>query len=352
MDTKWKLDKLLGDTRCDITDMETAIMHKLQDSILEHADVLLSVLDLSAELDCLLSLAACAREYNYIRPTITEDNIIEIEGGRHPIQEVCCSTFVPNDVQSNQQYGKIKILTGPNACGKSVYLKQVALIVFLAQIGSFVPAEKAKLGLVDRIFTRIRSLESVSVGLSTFMIDINQMAEALKSAGQRSLCIVDEFGKGTDMIDGLSLLCSSLKYWIDKGDNCPHVFLSTHFHSIIHQHLIPRSPLIKYLTLETLHNGEELVFLYQLVEGHTSSSYACHVAAQAGLPEDIVKRGNEASNLIRQCKPLQRRDTADAETQLKRCQIIVNKFLELDLDTVDIKAFLTDFVLPASEGKL
>ncbi|XP_053395612.1 LOW QUALITY PROTEIN: mutS protein homolog 5-like [Mercenaria mercenaria] len=347
-----ELDTLLGDTRCDITDMETAIMHKLQNNILKYSSLLLTVLDICAELDCLLSLAACAREYSYCRPTITDEIVIKVVNGRHPIQEVCCSTFVPNDIQSNTEYGKIKILTGPNACGKSVYLKQVALIVFLAQIGSFVPAEAATLGLVDRIFTRIRSLESVSVGLSTFMIDINQMAEALRSAGEMSLCIVDEFGKGTDMVDGLSLLCSSLKHWIEQGNKSPHIFLSTHYHGIIKQSLIPREPNVKYLTLETLHNGEELVFLYQLVEGHTTSSYACHVATQAGLPSTVVKRGMEVSQLIRRCKPVQRHDTVATETQFKRCQTIVNKFQELDLETADIKSFLTGFVLPAIEGKL
>ncbi|XP_052239261.1 mutS protein homolog 5-like isoform X3 [Dreissena polymorpha] len=346
------LDSMLGDTKCDITDMETAIMYRLQDIVLEHSRVLLATLDLAAELDCLLALAACAREYKYVRPTITEENVIEIEGGRHPIQELCCSTFVPNDVQSNSEYGRIKVLTGPNACGKSIYLKQVALIVFMAQIGSFVPAEEAHIGLVDRIYTRVRSLESVSVGLSTFMIDINQMSEALRNAGENSLCIVDEFGKGTDMIDGLAILCASIKHWVGQGTSCPHVLVSTHFHTMIQRHLLPRSPLIKYLTLETLENGVELVFLYQLVEGQTSFSYACHVAAQAGLPSDIVKRGIEVSELLRQCKPVQRVDTLDTDTQNKRCEAIVQQFLALDIETADIKAFLSQCVLPTFEGKL
>ncbi|XP_052240640.1 mutS protein homolog 5-like [Dreissena polymorpha] len=270
----------------------------------------------------------------------------------HPIQELCCSTFVPNDVQSNSEYGRIKVLTGPNACGKSIYLKQVALIVFMAQIGSFVPAEEAHIGLVDRIYTRVRSLESVSVGLSTFMIDINQMSEALRNAGENSLCIVDEFGKGTDMIDGLAILCASIKHWVGQGTSCPHVLVSTHFHTMIQRHLLPRSPLIKYLTLETLENGVELVFLYQLVEGQTSFSYACHVAAQAGLPSDIVKRGIEVSELLRQCKPVQRVDTLDTDTQNKRCEAIVQQFLALDIETADIKAFLSQCVLPTFEGKL
>ncbi|KAL4235524.1 MutS protein 5 [Mactra antiquata] len=321
-------------------------------SILEHTSTLLDVLDVAAQLDCLLSLATCANEYNYVRPTITDYNVIEIIGGRHPIQEMCCHMFVPNDIQSNNDYGRIKILTGPNACGKSVYLKQVPLIIFLAQIGSFVPAESAKIGLVDRIYTRIRSIDSVSVGLSTFMIDINQMSDALRNAGKMSVCIVDEFGKGTESIDGMSLLSSSIKYWLDKGINCPHVFVSTHFHGIIHHNLIPRSPMVKYLTLETLHNGEELVFLYQLIEGHTSSSYACHVASQAGLPDHIVKRGIQVSELINQGKSVQRGDTVDHDCQLKRCETVVKGFLDLDLESANFRSFLSQFVLPTMDGKL
>lgn len=265
---------------------------------------------------------------------------------------MCCSPFVPNDIQSGSDYGSIKVLTGPNACGKSVYLKQVAVIVYIAHIGCFVPAESASIGPIDRIFTRIQSLDSVSVGLSTFMIDINQMSQALKSATEKSLVVVDEFGKGTDMVDGMSLLCGCLMYWLDMAALCPHIYVSTHFHSLIHQHHLPKSPRIKYMTLETLHNGEELLFLYHLIEGHANSSYAGHVAIQAGLPQEIVKRGTEVSDLIRQNKPIEKVDTKGSDTQLKRCFLIVDKFLELDLDNDDLSAFLTNFVLPTSEGKI
>ncbi|XP_078316540.1 mutS protein homolog 5-like isoform X2 [Crassostrea virginica] len=244
-----ELDVLLGDTQCEITDQETAIMHKLQNAILESYRTLTEVQDLCAELDCLLSLAASATEFNYVKPSVVTEDVIDIKGGRHPIQEVCCSPFVPNDTLSNQSYGKMKVLTGPNASGKSVYLKQVALIVYLAHLGSFVPAESAVIGCVDRIFTRIRSLDSVSVGLSTFMIDVNQMSEALRDATARSLVVVDEFGKGTELVDGMALLCACLSFWIDKGKSCPHTLVSTHFHSIIHQQLLPESPMLKFMEL-------------------------------------------------------------------------------------------------------
>lgn len=347
-----ELDRLLGDTQCDIQDQETSIMHKLQNSILEHTKALLEVLELCGELDCLLAFATCAKEFSYVKPKLVPENVIDIKSGRHPLQELCCSPFVPNDVCSGQDYSNIKILTGPNACGKSVYLKQVAVIVYMAHIGSFVPAESASIGPIERIYTRIQSLDSVSVGLSTFMIDINQMSQALKSATGSSLIIIDEFGKGTEMVDGMSLLCGCLTYWLEMGNRCPHVFVCTHFHSLINQHLLPKSPKIKYMTLETVHDGEELLFLYHLVEGHTNSSYASHIALQAGLPQEIVKRGNEVSELIRQNKPIEKVDTEGTDTQYKRSKMIVDRFLELDLDNDDLISFLSNEVLPISEGQI
>ncbi|KAL5016536.1 hypothetical protein ScPMuIL_006125 [Solemya velum] len=347
-----ELDQLLGDTQCEITDHETSIMHRLQNMILEHSNVLMDVMDLAAELDCLMSLADCAREFGYVRPTMVTNAIIEIKNGRHPLQELCCTPFVPNDTLSGEANSKMKILTGPNASGKSIYLKQVALIVFLAHTGSFVPAKSAVIGLVDRIYTRIRTLESVSVGLSSFMIDINQMSDSLRGATHNSLVIVDEFGKGTEMVDGLALLTSSLSFWLDKGDNCPHVFVSTHFHSLIQDKLLQRSPLLQYMTMETLHDGEELVFLYQLVEGHTNSSYASHIASQVGLPREIIKRGIEVSDLIQRNQPVHRVDSPGTDEQYKRCAKIVDRFLSLDLCNDDLKSFLENYVLPVSKGQL
>ncbi|XP_048763209.2 mutS protein homolog 5-like [Ostrea edulis] len=347
-----ELDALLGDTQCEITDQETAIMHRLQNAILESFRTLTEVQDLCAELDCILSLAASAKEFNYVKPAVVNEDVINIKGGRHPIQEVCCSPFVPNDTLSDQAGGKMKVLTGPNASGKSVYLKQVALIVYMAHIGSFVPAESAVIGCVDRIFTRIRTLDSVSVGLSTFMIDVNQMSEAIRDGTERSLIVVDEFGKGTELVDGMALLCACLSFWIEKRESCPHVLVSTHFHSIIHQQLLPESPMVKFMTMDSLTEEGELLFLYQLVEGHAKSSYASHVALQAGLPEKIIQRGVEVSELIRQNRPVYAIDKVDSETHFKRSEIIVKKFLDLDLETDDLEGFLQDFVLPTSEGKL
>lgn len=342
------LDAKLGDTQCEITDQETQIMHRLQNSILEKSAVLYSVMEYAAELDCLLAFAASAKDNNYVCPTLTNDNTIKIHAGRHPLQEVCVTTFVPNDTLSSTKDGKMKFLTGPNASGKSVYLKQVGCISFMAHIGSFVPAESATICMLDGLHTRIHTQQSISVGLSTFMLDLNQMATALKSATRSSLVIIDEFGKGTDVADGTSLLVAILRHWLDLGDDCPHLFISTHFHSILKQGLLPPSPHLRCQTMEVLQNGTEMVFLYQLTDGQADYSYASHISSMAGLPDEIIERGQQVSELLKENKPIPRIDEDKAEAQLTRYQAMVEKLMNVDLNNVNIKEFLHNFV-PESE---
>ncbi|XP_078658061.1 mutS protein homolog 5-like isoform X1 [Branchiostoma floridae x Branchiostoma belcheri] len=345
-----ELDALLGDTQCEITDHETSIMHKLQNTILDHASVLLDVMDCVAEMDCLIAFASVAKDNNYVRPELSKDSGIRIVGGRHPLQEMCVSPFVPNNTALGGSGHRLSVLTGPNASGKSVYLKQVGLIVFLAQIGSFVPAESAVVGLVDRIFTRIHTRESVSVGLSTFMIDLNQVSLALRCTTAQSLVLFDEFGKGTATVDGISLMTASLCHLLSRGAGCPLTIVSTHFHGLVKQNLLPSSQYLTYQMMETLQDGEQLVFLYQLVEGVADSSYACTIAAQVGLPSELISRGAEVSELIRTNQPVHRVDTASTETQYQRCSEVVKEFLTLDLEKRDLVDFLKKFVSPKSQG--
>ncbi|CAG5115808.1 unnamed protein product, partial [Candidula unifasciata] len=343
-----ELDRILGDTQLEILDMEVAIMHHLQDIILEKTQLMLDVMELASELDCLMALATCANEFGYVFPTLIEETVLDIKNGRHPLQELCCSPYVPNHTNMGGQHTKMKLLTGPNACGKSVYLKQVGLIVFMAHIGSFVPAEEARIGPVDKIFTCIKSVESVSGGLSAFMQENVQVSEALRLATSNSLILLDEFGKGTEATDGIALLTAVIKFWITQGSDCPLVLVSTHFHSIIQQQLLPPSTQLQFLTFDTVMNGEELVFLYQMKEGHTSSSYAFNIALQVGLPPAIVKRGKEVSDLLLQNKPIPRLRDVSADLQYERCEKIVNAFLKLDLDKDDLQGFLKGYVLPLS----
>ncbi|XP_029213276.2 mutS protein homolog 5-like isoform X3 [Acropora millepora] len=339
-----ELDNLLGDTQCEITDHETAIMHRLQTVILEHTKVLVDVMDCCAELDCLISLALCARENNYVCPQLTTSSVLNIEQGRHPLQELCVSQFVPNDSIFCKESSRLKILTGPNASGKSVYLKQVGLIVFLAHIGSFVPADSAIIGITDRVFTRIHTRETVSIALSTFMIDLNQVATAVQGATENSLVIIDEFGKGTATIDGLSLLSATLRHWLARGSGSPKILVSTHFHGLIRQNLLPQSSLINYQTMQVIQEDEELVFLYQLVDGQADSSFACHIASLAGVPNELIKRAYQVTELVRSNKPLQRKDAENTEDQNKRFKATVLKFLKLNLEKEDPQVFLTDLL--------
>ncbi|XP_064408089.1 mutS protein homolog 5 [Latimeria chalumnae] len=347
-----ELDAMLGDLYCDIRDHETAIMHQLQERVLERSAVLYDVIELAAQLDCLLAMMVTARENSYTRPRLTHKNTINIKEGRHPLVELCTRIFVPNPVTSGWEHGCMKILTGPNSSGKSVYLKQVGLVVFMALIGSYVPAVEAEIGLVDGIYTRIQSRESVSVGLSTFMIDLNQVANAVNSATERSLVLIDEFGKGTNTVDGLSLLGAVLRHWIKLGTGCPHVLISTNFHSLVQLKILPNTPIVRYLMMETVQDGKELVFFYQLREGVSTCSHAANIAALAGMPLKITQRGREVSELYRSGKPIGHIDRPSKDNQFESCKSLVESFLRLDLDdpSVDLQAFMNKVVVPAADS--
>uniref|UniRef100_A0A803TJQ4 MutS protein homolog 5 n=1 Tax=Anolis carolinensis TaxID=28377 RepID=A0A803TJQ4_ANOCA len=347
----------LSDFLTDVTvdeDQETLIMYQLQTKILEKSAVLNDVIEYTAHLDVLLSLAVMARENGYVRPHFSHSHMIRIKDGRHPLMELCAKTFVPNSVESCETSGRIKILTGPNSSGKSIYLKQVGLITFMALIGSYVPAAEAEIGAVDGIYTRIHSRESVSLGLSTFMIDLNQVAKAVNNATERSLVLIDEFGKGTNTVDGLSLLAAVLRYWIKQATNCPHIFVATNFHSLVQLKLLPTTPLVQYLTMDTHQDGDELVFFYQIKEGVSTVSHAANIAALAGMPPKVIARGIEVSELLRNGKPIQRPDHSSKEKQLQNCKALVDKFLSLDLDDphLDLKEFMNKEVLPSSASIL
>ncbi|XP_042345526.1 mutS protein homolog 5 [Plectropomus leopardus] len=349
-----ELDDLLGDLHCDIRDMETAVMTQLQNTVLERSASLYKVLDLAAELDCLMAMSSASQEYGFNSPKLTKNREITVTQGRHPLLELCSPVFVANSFQSSESQGRVKTITGPNSSGKSIYLKQVGLIVFMALIGSDVPAKEAEIGLVDGIFTRMQSRESVSDGLSTFMIDLNQMAQALNSSTGNSLVLIDEFGKGTNTVDGLSLLAASISHWLRKSPvDVPHVLLATNFHSLLQLGLLPSSSLLSLLTLETAVDGDELVFLYQLKEGICQSSYAANIATLAGLPTSLVQRGVEVSELYRTGREIERIDKASSDEQANRCRSVVETFLSLDLEDkdLDLQHFMKEELLP-SAGEL
>ncbi|XP_024901683.1 mutS protein homolog 5 isoform X3 [Pteropus alecto] len=346
-----ELDALLGDLHCDIRDQETLLMYQLQCQVLARAAVLTRVLDLASRLDVLLAFASAARDYGYSRPHYSPQLLgVRIQNGRHPLMELCARTFVPNSAECGGDKGRVKVITGPNSSGKSIYLKQVGLITFMALVGSFVPAEEAEIGAVDAIFTRIHSCESISLGLSTFMIDLNQVAKAVNNATEQSLVLIDEFGKGTNTVDGLALLAAVLRHWLALGPMCPHIFVTTNFLSLIQLQLLPQGPLVQYLTMETCEDGNDLIFFYQVCEGVANASHASHTAAQARLPDKLIARGKEVSDLIRNGKPIKPVKELLKEKQMENCQTLVDKFLKLDLEdpNLDLDIFMSQEVLPAA----
>ena len=254
------LDSQFGDIHSEIVDRQVMIVNQLQELIVNKKYVFVSIVKCCAKLDALIAMSRTAHTYRYTKPNLTTDGSFEIIDGRHPLIEIMSNAFVPNDYMSGGPYKKAKLISGPNACGKSVYLKQNCIIVYLAHIGSYVPAFSATISIVDRIFTRIHTPESLTLRLSTFMADLKQMSNAIKSATNRSFVAVDEFGKGTQPIDGLALMAACVDHWLSKS--FPHLIVSSHFHCL--PSIINRYELIDCLTFEFVQSVNGLKYLFKL----------------------------------------------------------------------------------------
>jgi DNA mismatch repair protein MutS len=246
-----------------------------------------------ADIDVFSSLAEGAVRYSYVRPKLTTDNEIDISQGRHPVVERTLSwgSFVPNDTFLSNDDAQLIVLTGPNMSGKSTYLRQVALIVLLAQIGSFVPAASATIGLVDRIFTRIGAREDLPAGQSTFMVEMVETANILNNATPRSLIILDEIGRGTSTYDGLSIARAVAEYIHSYPKLGAKTLFATHYHELVE--LAGFLPRVKNFNIAVAEDKGEVIFLYQIVPGGVDKSYGIHVAKLAGLPKSVVHRATE-----------------------------------------------------------
>ncbi|XP_054819534.1 DNA mismatch repair protein MSH5-like isoform X2 [Prosopis cineraria] len=288
-----ELDSLLGDIHHKILDMERAITRDLLSHILLFSSHLTRATNFAAELDCLLSLALVARQNNYVKPLLTEESLIDIRNGRHVLQEMTVDTFIPNDTKVLQD-GRINIITGPNFSGKSIYIKQVALIVFLSHIGSFVPADAATVGLTDRIFCAMGS-RLMTAEQSTFMIDLHHVGLMLRHATSQSLCLVDEFGKGTLTEDGIGLLGGTISHFASCNET-PKVFVCTHLTELLEEPYLTKSKKVQLYTMSVLRPDdnssqmEDVTFLYRLVPGHAQYSYGLHCALLAGVPNEVIER--------------------------------------------------------------
>lgn len=247
-----------------------------------------------AILDCFLSFAAMAKEHGYVRPTVDETTQLEIIQGRHPVIEnemKAGERYVPNDVRLDTDKQQIVIITGPNMSGKSALLRQTALIVLLAQTGSFVPADKARIGLVDKVFTRVGASDNISAGESTFMVEMTEAASIMNSFSERSLVLFDELGRGTSTYDGISIAWAIVEYLHDNAKGHPRTLFATHYHEL--------NEMAK--TMDRIHNynvsvkevDNRIVFLRKLVAGGSEHSFGIHVAKLAGMPPVIIKRANQ-----------------------------------------------------------
>ncbi|HEV8483211.1 MAG TPA: DNA mismatch repair protein MutS [Blastocatellia bacterium] len=247
-------------------------------------------------LDVLLSLAEVAARRNYCRPQLTEDDEIYIRAGRHPVIETTGERFIPNDAYANNSTDRLLIITGPNMGGKSVYLRQTALIAILAQIGSFVPASEARIAIVDRIFTRVGASDSLARGRSTFMVEMTETANILNTATPRSLVLLDEVGRGTSTFDGLSLAWAIGEYLHDNPQHAAKTLFATHYHEMTE--LGKLLPGVRNYQMAVKESGGTIVFLRRVVEGSASKSYGLEVARLAGLPKGVIDRAREIlSNL-------------------------------------------------------
>jgi len=276
--------------------LEREIFEAVRAELLEHAPAIRAAADAVAELDALASLAEVARRERWSRPEVVGDEGLEIRAGRHPVvepllREQSGEDFVPNDTELDPYGAQILLLTGPNMSGKSTYLRQVALIALLAQIGSFVPADSARIGTVDRIFTRVGASDRLARGESTFMVEMRETAEILARASRKSLIILDEIGRGTSTFDGLSIAWAVAEHLHDAPGLRARTLFATHYHELTE--LAASRPRLRNAHFEVREWGSEVVFLRRLVPGGASRSYGIQVARLAGLPAAVIARARE-----------------------------------------------------------
>lgn len=286
-------EKILG-AEDKILVLETQLYAELVQSLSEFIPAIQINANQIARLDCLLSFATAARENNYIRPVIADDDMLEIHQGRHPVIEKQLpigEKYIANDVMLDSQTQQIIIITGPNMAGKSALLRQTALITLLAQIGSFVPAESAHIGLVDKIFTRVGASDNISVGESTFMVEMNEAADILNNLSPRSLVLFDELGRGTSTYDGISIAWAIVEHIHEHPKAKARTLFATHYHEL--NEMEKSFKRIKNYNVSVKEIDNKVIFLRKLERGGSEHSFGIHVAKMAGMPKSIVKRAND-----------------------------------------------------------
>ena len=276
-----------------VVNLEYNAFIEIREEIAKNIKRLQSTAMAVSELDVLTSFAQVAEDLNYCMPQVDNSGIIDIKAGRHPVIEkmLGAGSFVDNDTYLDKDENRLSIITGPNMAGKSTYMRQVALITLMAQVGSFVPASEAHIGVVDKIFTRVGASDDLSMGQSTFMVEMMEVATILKEATSNSLVILDEIGRGTSTYDGLSIAWAVAEYIADKEKCGAKTLFATHYHELTE--LENQSDGIKNYSIAVKEKGEDIIFLRKIVRGGTDESYGIHVARLAGVPKVVTQKANE-----------------------------------------------------------
>jgi len=304
-------ESLILNARDRMAEMETDLFRRVCRQVASASERILALAGAMANVDVFSALAEVTVRYNYVRPRLNDGNEIEIKQGRHPVVERSLDegSFVPNDIHLSNDDAQLIVLTGPNMSGKSTYLRQVALIVLLAQIGSFVPAEAAIIGVVDRIFTRIGARDDLAAGQSTFMVEMVETANILNNATPRSLLILDEIGRGTSTYDGLSIARAVAEYIHNHAGLGAKTVFATHYHEMVA--LAGFLPRVKNFNVAVIEEAGKVIFLHKIVPGGVDKSYGIHVAQLAGLPRSVLHRAREVLDELesdsREARPAKRR---------------------------------------------
>ncbi len=297
---KMEEEKILG-AQEKMEELEYALFMTLLRKIAERTSSIQHAARQIATLDVLCSFASVAMEQAYVKPELVEESVIRISNGRHPVVEKLSERFIPNDIIL--QPGQMMIITGPNMSGKSTIMRQTALIVLMAQIGCFVPAEKAEWGIVDRIFTRVGAYDDLSSGQSTFMVEMTETAFILNNATERSLIILDEIGRGTSTFDGVSIAWSVAEHIHNKIRG--KTLFATHYHVL--NKLAEKFPRVLNYNVAVREVDENIILLHKLIEGGTDQSYGIHVAKLAGVPSEVVQRAKEIQEILEKDDEMTRR---------------------------------------------
>ncbi len=306
-----------------VVNLEYNVFCDIRDKIKNQIDRVQLSASIIATLDVLCSLGTVAYEMNYVMPIVDNSGVIDIKEGRHPVIEkiLPAGSFVENDTYLDKDSNRLAIITGPNMAGKSTYMRQVALITLMAQMGSFVPASYARIGVVDKIYTRVGASDDLSMGQSTFMVEMMEVASILKEATSNSLVILDEIGRGTSTYDGLSIAWAVAEYICDKEKCGAKTLFATHYHELTS--LEEKLDGVKNYSIAVKEKGEDIVFLRKIVSGGTDESYGVHVAKLAGVPQVVTKRANEI------LKTLERKSILNNKAEEKENKKVASGQLDL-----------------------